>query len=62
VNDEFIDLIGEPRDRLAPGIYLEMMIQLHEEFRRRAGAVGPILKRYLARLDDGLAAWLEVLR
>jgi Reversibly glycosylated polypeptide len=62
VNEEFLDLLDEIRNTIEPANYLDMMAQLQQEFRRSAPSSTPILRFYLAMLDQNLGAWISALR
>jgi hypothetical protein len=62
VNDEFIGLLFEAKEKITRGSYLEMMAELTEEFRSRSGQASSMLKPYLEHLAEAMAAWVKALR
>lgn len=61
VNEEFLEILEELREVVAPGDYLEMMTQAHEHFLRRRPSARPMLRSYLDHLTPRLGAWISAL-
>ena len=62
VNEEFLGLLDEVCNNIDRTTYLEMMVQLQQEFRRLAPSATPILRLYLPKLDESMGAWISALR
>jgi hypothetical protein len=61
VNDEFVGILMQAKERIRPAGYAEMMGAMNDEFCRAAGHCSPLLAPYLRHLACCLGAWLRAL-
>ena len=57
VNDEFLDLLLQVKEKIRSSNYLEMMIELNEGFKQYSDKASPIFKPYLKHLCKAMDAW-----
>ena len=57
INDEFLNILADAREKIAPSSYLNMMQHLNEIFREHCETVSPLLKPYLVHLVTAMTAW-----
>src|SRR5262249_25079850 len=62
VNDEFIDLVLNAADTIAPAGYVEMMASLHDNMRGLRRGCSPLLGASVDHLLPALRAWAEALQ
>jgi hypothetical protein len=62
VNDEFVDILMQAKERIQPAGYVEMVSALNEEFRRVTQHCSPLLQPYLHHLCRCLGCWTRALR
>ena len=57
VNDEFLEILADAKETIAPDSYLEMMKALNKGLKERAETSSPLLRPYLTHLCTAMDAW-----